>query len=148
MAFDFGKLKKNVTDAANSAMKTAQEKMPKSVKNSEAANSVQSWMKKADDIAKSVQEQLPDSMKDVDVKASLKDMAEKGTKAIVRFTKQSAETDKAADKALAEQKEEHLISYEDAMRVIFCLIAVDQSVSEKEICFSGLEVNAIFISSM
>ena len=48
-------------------------------------------------------------------------------------TKQSAETDKAVNKALAEQNEEHLISYEDAMKVIFCLIAVDQTISEKEI---------------
>ena len=133
MAFDFGKLKKNVTDAANSAMKTAQEKMPESIKNSDAANSVQGWMKKADDIAKSVQEQLPDSMKDVDVKSSLKEMAMKGSQAVAKFTKQSAATDKAAAKALTERRVEHLISYEDAMKVIFCLIAVDQTISEKEI---------------
>ena len=132
MAFDFGKLKKSVTDAANTAVKTAQEKMPESIKNSEAANSVQGWMKKADDIAKSVQEQLPESIKDIDVKASIKDMAVKGTQAVAKFTKQSAETDKAVAKALAEQKEEHLISYEDAMKVIYCLMTVDRTVSEKE----------------
>ena len=87
MAFDFGKLKKSVTDAANTAVKTAQEKMPESIKNSEAANSVQGWMKKADDIAKSVQEQLPESIKDIDVKASIKDMAVKGTQAVARVQK-------------------------------------------------------------
>ena len=132
MAFDFGKLKKNVTDAANSAMKTAQDKMPESIKNSDAANSVQGWMKKADDIAKSVQEQLPESMKDVDVKASLKEMAVKGTQAVAKFTKQSAKTDKAADKALAEKKKEHFISYKDAVRIIYCLITVDRTISEEE----------------
>ena len=132
MAFDFGKLKKSVTDAASTAVKTAQDKMPESVKNSDAMNSVQGWMKKADDIAKSVQKQLPDSMKDVDVKASFKEMAAKGSEAIAKFTKQSAATDKAADKALDRQKEEHLVSYKDAMKVIYCLISVDRTISEKE----------------
>lgn len=147
MAFDFGKLKKNVTDAANSAMKTAQEKMPESIKNSDAANSVQGWMKKADDIAKNVQEQLPETMKAMDVKSSLKSMAVKGTEAVVKFTKQSGETDKAVARALAEQNKEHLISYEDAMRVIFCLIAVDRIVSNKEIeKFNdiGIQIDPLF----
>ena len=132
MAFDFDKLKKTVSDAANSAAKTAQDKVPDSVKNSNTANTLQGWKQKADDAVKSIQEQLPESMKDVDVKASLKDMAEKGSEAVAKFTKQSAATDKAADKALAEQNEEYLIAYEDAMKVIYCLIAVDRVVSEKE----------------
>ena len=71
-------------------------------------------------------------MKDVDVKASLKDMAAKGTQAVAKFTKQSAETDKAVKKALAEQSVEHLISYEDAIRIIYCLMMVDRTVSEEE----------------
>ena len=71
-------------------------------------------------------------MKDVDVKASLKDMAAKGTQAVAKFTKQSAETDKAVKKALAEQSVEHLSSYEDAIRIIYCLMMVDRTVSEEE----------------
>ena len=108
MAFDFGKLKKNVTDVAKNA--------------TEAANT----------FVKSAQENLPESMKDIDVKASMMEMASKGTQAVVKFTKQSAETDKAVKKVLEEQKKEHLISYEDAVRIIYCLITVDRTISEEE----------------
>ena len=102
MAIDLGKWKKNVNDAANTFVKSAQEN-------------------------------LPDSMKDIDVKASVMGMASKGTQAVMKFAKQSAATDQSVKEAIALQKREHLISYEDSMRIIYCLIAVDGTVSDEEI---------------
>jgi len=102
MAINFGKLKKDVSTAANSFVKSAQKN-------------------------------LPDSMKDIDVKASLQEMAVKGTQAVVKFTKQSMATDKEVEKQLEERKKERLISFENAMRIIYCLMAVDHTISEKEI---------------
>ena len=101
MAIDFDKLKKNISTATNSFVKSAQEN-------------------------------LPESMKDINVKESLIDMASKGSQAVAKFTKQSADTDKTVKKALAEKSEELLINYVDAMRIIYCLISIDRVVSEKE----------------
>ena len=89
-------------------------------------------------------EKLPDSAKNINISESMKDMAEKGQNVmdslkakgdeLASSRKEKADNTKAAiDAALSDkQSNEAVFSVRDALRIMYCLMLIDGSVSAEE----------------
>ncbi len=86
----------------------------------------------ADQFVKSAQENLPENLKNIDVGKSLNDMAKKSGEAINRFMGEAAKTDASADDALKNGENTNL-TIKDSLKIIYYLMAVDQSIGQEEI---------------
>ena len=121
---DFGKLKDKISQSADAVMKTAQESVPDKMKNLSQA---------ADTFVKSAQENLPEKMKNVDVAANMKEMAKKSTEALAKFKKESEETDRSVNEALAAADNAvKALNIEDTLKVIYYLISADRTIAQEE----------------
>ena len=118
--------------------------------------------KSADEIKKSISdaaEKLPDSAKSINLPDSMKDMAEKSQSMmdslkakgdeLVSSRKEKADETKTAIKdALRDKKGgEAVFSVRDALRIMYCMILIDGSVSEEEeekFCEIGLACDQDF----
>ena len=103
--------------------------------------------KSADGIKKSISdaaEKLPDSAKNINVPESMKEVAEKSQNMmdslkargneLVSSRKEKADNTKAAINAALENKRsiEAVFSVRDSLRIVYCLMLIDGSVSEEE----------------
>ena len=91
-----------------------------------------------------VAEKLPDSAKNINISESMKDMAEKGQNVmdslkakgdeLASSRKEKADNTKAAiDAALSDKKgSEAVFSVRDALRIMYCLMLIDGTVSAEE----------------
>lgn len=117
MAFDFNKLKKSVQESAEGLLKSVTE----------------------------ATENIPESLKDINVADSVKDLAEKSQNAVSNLTskglksfipfqndKQSEQQDLSSDSVQLESKMEIVLPIRDSLRVLYCLMIADGTVSEEE----------------
>ena len=123
--FDLKKVTKSVSDAAKQV--------------SDAANN----------FAKEAQEKLPESMQDINVAESMKDMAKKGSDALKRFSRESADTHRSVKEAMGELEDREIktVSIDGALKVIYCIMAVDGKIHDDEVtefCLIGPEIDPLF----
>lgn len=88
-----------------------------------------------------------------DVKAGIVDMADKGSKALKGYVDNVIQTTKDAREALKEEEDHSEISLENAMTVIYLLMAVDKNIDEEEIklfkeIFNETELDAALYPSI
>jgi len=109
--------------------------------------------KTAENLKNSVVEKaqnLPDNIKNINIGNAVNDLAQKGQEAITSFNRRQADFNEKVSSAMQENEvEKKTVSFMDAFRIIYCLMAVDGCIlrdEEEKLNAIGKELDSNFVS--
>lgn len=90
-------------------------------------------LKKTKELGKDLVDKLPEGMSTDNLKSSMKNLVDLGTDTIANMKKRSEENAKAIKESLARDKKElNNVTNEDALKIIYCIMAADGKIDEEE----------------